>query len=387
MLVLHDNSSKFKFLPRKKFEAKDGRIKNMKKIISYILIACTLMSLPIFAASCSFGGGQADVHVFYYTYSDPFISSVRQSMDKQLSDAGISYQDYDGNGNQTTQTEQIQTAITAGAKAIIVNIVNTGSDDAAKSIVSLAKNAGIPVIFFNREVSDAVVKSYEKCAFVGTDAKEAGILQGQMVGEYVKENFAAMDINGDGKISYVLFKGEEGNNEAIYRTQYSVEEANKILEAAGKSALSFYDAGNPNKYLVDRNGQWSAAAANEYMTTALTSYNENKGNMIELVICNNDGMAEGAISALNSAGYNTGDSKSRQIPVFGVDATAAAVDLISKGKMTGTIKQDATGLASAVTKIVSNTLTEGKQMNDGLEEYNVDKEVFKVRISYSKYLG
>ena len=185
MLVLHDNSSKFKFLPRKKFEAKDGRIKNMKKIISYILIACTLMSLPTFAASCSLGGDQADVHVFYYTYSDPFISSVRQSMDKQLSDAGISYQDYDGNGNQTTQTEQIQTAITAGAKAIIVNIVNTGSDDAAKSIVSLAKNAGIPVIFFNREVSDAVVKSYEKCAFVGTDAKEAGILQGQMIGEYV----------------------------------------------------------------------------------------------------------------------------------------------------------------------------------------------------------
>ena len=329
------------------------------------------MSLPIFAASCSFGGGQADVHVFYYTYSDPFISNVRQSMDKMLSDAGISYQDYDGAGNQ----------------AVIVNIVNTGSDDAAKSIVSLAKNAGIPVIFFNREVSDAVVKSYEKCAFVGTDAKEAGILQGQMIGEYVKENFASMDINGDGKISYVLFKGEEGNNEAIYRTQYSVEEANKILKAAGKSELSFYDAGNPNKYLVDRNGQWSAAAANEYMTTALTSYNENKGNMIELVICNNDGMAEGAISALNSAGYNTGDSKNRQIPVFGVDATAAAVDLISKGKMTGTIKQDAAGLAAAVSKIVSNTLTEGKQMNDGLEEYNVDKDVFKVRISYSKYLG
>ena len=208
-----------------------------------------------------------------------------------------------------------------------------------------------------------------------------------MIGEYVKENFATMDINGDGKISYVLFKGEEGNNEAIYRTQYSVEEADKILAAAGKSELSFYDSGNPNKYLVDRNGQWSAAAANEYMTTALTSYNENKGNMIELVICNNDGMAEGAISALNSAGYNTGDAKSRKIPVFGVDATAAAVDLISKGKMTGTIKQDAAGLATAVTKIAANSLEEGKKMSDGLENYNVDKNVFKVRIPYSKYLG
>ena len=359
----------------------------MKKIISYILIACALLSLPIFTASCTLGGSQADVHVFYYTYSDPFISNVRQSMDKMLKDAGISFQDYDGGGNQTTQTEQIQTAITAGAKAIIVNIVNTGSDDAANGIVSLAKNAGIPVIFFNREVSDTVVKSYDKCAFVGTDAKEAGILQGQMIGEYVSKNFSKIDINGDGKISYVLFKGEEGNNEAIYRTQYSVEEANKILTRDGKSNLVFYDAGNPNKYLVDRNGQWSAAAANEYMTTALTSFNENKGNMIELVICNNDGMAEGAISALNSAGYNTGAENSRQIPVFGVDATAAAVDLINKGKMTGTVKQDSHGLAEAVTKIAANALTEGKGMTDGLEKYNVDKNVFKVRIPYSQYLG
>ncbi len=360
----------------------------MKKLISIILVACTLLTLPIFAVSCSFGGGgNADVHVFYYTYSDPFISNVRQSMDKMLSDAGISYQDYDGNGNQTTQTEQIQTAITSGAKAIIVNIVNTGSDDAANGIVSLAKNAGIPVIFFNREVSDTVVKSYDKCAFVGTDAKEAGILQGQMIGKYVSENYSKLDINGDGKISYILFKGEEGNNEAIYRTQYSVEEANKILEKDGKSPLAFYDAGNPNKYLVDRNGQWSAAAANEYMTTALTSFNENKGNMIELVICNNDGMAEGAISALVSAGYNTGEANKKQIPVFGVDATAAAVDLIKKGKMTGTIKQDSAGLAEAVTKIAKNALEDGKKLNDGLDKYTVDENVFKVRIPYSQYLG
>lgn len=358
----------------------------MKRIIKLIATICMISLLPTVAVSCG-SSRQADVHVFYYTYSDPFISNVRSSLDRMLDGAGISYQDYDGNGNQTTQTEQIQTAITGGAKAIIVNIVNTGSDDAASGIVNLAKNADIPVIFFNREVSDRVVNSYEKCAFVGTDAKEAGILQGQMIGEYVSNNFADIDINGDGKISYILFKGEEGNNEAIYRTRYSVEEADKALEAAGKSKLSFYDSGNPNKYLVDRNGQWSAAAANEYMTTALTSFNENKGNMIELVICNNDGMAEGAISALNSAGYNLGTKGSRQIPVFGVDATAAAVELISKGKMTGTVKQDPQGMAEAVTKLVSNGISENNDLSDGLDNYNVDENVFKVRIPYSKYLG
>lgn len=53
--------------------------------------------------------------------------------------------------------------------------------------------------------------------------------------------------------------------------------------------------------------------------------------MIELVICNNDGMAEGAVTALNTAGYNLG-SESKSIPVFGVDATDAAKSLIADKK-------------------------------------------------------
>ena len=356
----------------------------MKKMIKVLALLCALLLLPIIGSSCG-ARKQADVHVFYYTFSDPYISNVRSAMDKMLEDAGIAYQDYDGNGNQTTQTEQIQTAITGGARAIIVNIVNTGSDDAAAGIVSLAQNAGIPVIFFNREVSDAVVNSYDQCAFVGTDAAEAGKLQGKMIGDYLTKHYEEVDINGDGKISYILFKGEEGNNEAIYRTQYSVREADKLLSASGKNALSFYDSGNPNKYLVDRNGQWSAAAANEYMTTALTSYSEKHKNMIELVICNNDGMAEGAISALGAAGYNLG-ADSKTIPVFGVDATDAAKELIKSGKMTGTIKQDAEGMATAISKVVENGLSE-KDLLSGMEDYSIDKNVDKIRIAYSKYLG
>lgn len=356
----------------------------MKKILSF---AMALLVCALCLSSCGSGkSGTADVHVFYYTYSDTYISSVRGALGAALKKNGISYQDYDGNGNQTTQTEQIQTAITKGAKAIVVNIVNTGSDDAANGIVNMAKNAGIPVIFFNREVSDAVIKSYDDCCFVGTRAEESGILQGQMIGDYVNENFSKIDLNGDGEISYVLFKGEEGNNEAIYRTKYSVEEANKILESNGRKSLKFYDSSNPNKYLVDRNGQWSASAANEYMTTALSSYSEKHNNMIELVICNNDGMAEGAISALASAGYNLGGD-SKMIPVFGVDATDAAKDLIKNGKMAGTIKQDAEGMAEAIAKLTENSLSEDKDLLDGTEEYSVDDNVAKIRIAYSKYLG
>ncbi len=356
----------------------------MKRSIA--IIAAAVLLLCALSSCAGKKGGTADVHVFYYTYSDTYISSVRSSLDDALEDSGISYQDYDANGNQTTQTEQIQTAITKGAKAIIVNIVNTGSDDAARGIVSMAKNAGIPVIFFNREVSDSVIKSYDKCCFVGTRAEEAGMLQGEMIGDYLVANYEKLDLNGDGEISYILFKGEEGNNEAIYRTKYSVEEANKILAKNGKKPLKFYDASNPNKYLVDRNGQWSASAANEYMTTALSSYSEKHNNMIELVICNNDGMAEGAISALNGAGYNLGKD-SKTIPVFGVDATDAARDLIGNGKMAGTIKQDAEGMAVAISIIAKNALEDGKALLDGTGDYSVDKDVAKIRIAYAKYLG
>ena len=357
----------------------------MKRKLLALLLATLMIAFPL--VSCKRKGeGAADVHVFYYTYSDPYISSVRNALDAKLGEDGISYQDYDGNGNQTTQTEQIQTAITKGAKAVVVNIVNTGSDDAANGIVSLAKNAGIPVIFFNREVSDNVISSYDKCTFVGTRAEESGILQGEMIGEYLRDNFSKVDINGDGEISYILFKGEEGNNEAIYRTKYSVEEADKILRENGKKPLKFYDASNPNKYLVDRNGQWSASAANEYMNTALSSYSEKHNNMIELVICNNDGMAEGAVSALGGAGYNLG-GESRMIPVFGVDATDAAKDLIKNGKMAGTIKQDAEGMAKALAHMCGNALEKDKSLLDGMSAYSIDENVAKIRIAYSKYLG
>lgn len=352
------------------------------------LLSFLLGALIVFAFSlkaCVNNTENASVHVFYYTYSDTYVSSVRASVGEKLKAAGISYQEHDAGGSQTTQTEQIQTAITKGARVIAVNLVNTGSNDAASEVISLAENADIPVIFFNREVSDELIRSYDKCVFVGTRAEEAGLLQGEMIGEYLLNHYDEVDLNSDGKISYILFKGEEGNNEAIYRTKFSVDTANELLKKGGKPSLEFYDAQNPNKYLVDKNGQWSAQSANEYMTTALASYNYDKNNMIELVICNNDGMAEGAISALNSAGYNLGDG-SVNIPVFGVDATDAAKSLIAKGKMTGTVKQDAVGMADAIVSIVKNAQSQ-KELFFGMDGFDIDKDTGKIRIPYAKYLG
>lgn len=339
--------------------------------------------------------GDSLVAVFWYTYSDTYLSSVRTALDAELDALGINYQDYDSNSNQTTQNEQIDTAIQTGATCLVVNVVTSGAVDVSSAIVAKAEAAGIPVIFFNRAIEGegeegTVLGSYDKCAFVGTDAPEAGHMQGKMIGEYLVENFDTVDLNGDGQISYAMFMGQLGNAEAIARTQYGVEDANAVLTEAGKPELVYFDASNSDKYQVDQDGNWSATAAQAYMQTNLTQYNEANGNMIELVICNNDGMAEGAISALRDAGYNK--EGGTVIPVFGVDATDAAKALIAEGAMIGTIKQDAEGMAACIAGITNNVCT-GASILDGTDTYNkgVDAEgntlANKIYIPYAAYTG
>lgn len=328
------------------------------------------------------------VGVFYYAFSDTYISTVRTALDAELSAKGITFQNFDGNNNQTTQNEQIQTAITDGYNLLVVNMVTSGSPDVANEILSLAGD--VPVVFFNRAIEAEgaegdVLGAHDNISFIGTDAPEAGHLQGQMIGEFLLANYDAVDLNGDGVISYAMMKGDEANIEAIYRTQYGQEDADAVLTAAGKPALQYFDASNSAKYQVDLNGAWSAQAALDYMNTNLSQYNEANGNMIELVICNNDNMAEGSISALEQAGYNTGDPGATVIPVFGVDATEAAQELIAAGKMTGTVKQDAEGMAKAVADVVE-AVGSGTAMADAVSTVAASADIFSLAEGFTNKL-
>ncbi|MDO4543456.1 MAG: galactose ABC transporter substrate-binding protein [Clostridia bacterium] len=356
----------------------------MKKKLAIILVIALAFTAFVGCGGGNDEGESADLNVavFYYNYSDVYISSVRTNLDAALDGLGVTYNNYDAAGNQASQTDQISTAITNGANLLIVNIVETSSADAAQNAVEAAREAGIPIIFFNREVADEVVNSYEQCAFVGTDAPEAGHMQGELIGNYLVANYDAVDLNGDGVISYVMFKGQEGNAEAEARTQYGVEDANTVLVGAGFPELSFYDANNASKYLVDQNGTWSAAAATNYMDTILAEYTEANGNMIELVIANNDDMALGAISSLQTAGYNVEGGTT--IPVFGVDAVAAAQQAIDEGTMTGTIMQDAVGMADTIAALVTN-VQGGAELMANTSSYNVDSGVAKIRVPYGVY--
>ena len=352
----------------------------MKKIVSLILVAVMGVVLPSLSfASCDMA--EDDVSVLYYTYSDTYISSVRSAMDGALEDLEIGYHNYDAAGNQTTQTEQVDTALTKGTRLLAVNVVDTGSEDAAKAIIEKAKAKDVPLIFFNRSVDEAVIESYDKCVFVGTDYEQAGKIQGEMIGNYLVENYDKLDINGDGVISYVMFKGQQGNLEAESRTKLAVEVANNILTEKGKAKIRFYDKNNSAGYLVDQNGTWSNAAANNHMKTVLSAYSESGGNMVELVIANNDEMALGALAALEEAGYNK--EGGRYIPVFGIDATEGAKAKISSGAMTGTVKQDGKLMAETIARVAENLLL-GREALSGIDEKMIAGKQ-RVNIPYSAY--
>ena len=371
----------------------------MKKILAIALALVMILSL----AAC--GGNNAPVadgdapaaatkiSVFWYDESDVYLSTVRDSLNKELDALGVAYDNQFAAGDQSKQLDQINTAISAGSNLLVVNVVTSGDPDTAQSIIDAAGD--IPVVFFNRAIgtdgSDVTLLSANATScFIGTDAPEAGHMQGKMVGDYVLANYDEIDLNDDGVISYAMFKGQEGNVEAIYRTQYGVEDADAVLTAAGKPALSYFDAANTDKYQVDTEGAWSAKAAKEYMDTNMVTYNEGNGNMIELVICNNDGMAEGVVASLQANGYNIDNG--HVVPVFGVDATDNAKTLIADGAMTGTVKQDNDGMAAAIAQTVK-AVAEGKTPVDAMAGLSDARFTIapdcaaKLYVAYAPYVG
>ena len=125
-----------------------------------------------------------------------------------------------------------------------------------------------------------------------------------------------------------MCKGDPENIDAQYRTEYSI----KALEDAGKTVNCLYE------YLDN----WDQTLAQQDVANALAQY----GDQIEVVFCNNDAMALGALQSIEQAGRTVGTD----IYLVGVDALAEAVQAVVDGRMTGTVLNDDVGQATAATE-------------------------------------
>ena len=327
------------------------------------LATLSILTISLILSLCGCNGNVSDkpkIGVCLYKYDDTYISTVRQELEKLAKDKADLYLN-DGKGDQGTQNDHIDLLIQKGVDVLVVNLVDVG---AAQTVINKAKTADIPIIFFNREPSADILNSYDKAIFIGTNPKEAGIIQGEIVSN--TWNSGDYDKNNDGILQYVMLKGEPDNPEAVARTEYSIS---KIKE----NGIDIEELG-----LQVCN--WDTELANSAMSGWLTKY----GDKIEFVISNNDAMAQGAVSALQSVGYNKGD-KSKYIPVIGVDATDAAKDLISKGYMTATVLQDAKAMAEAINNIAINSSKGNEFLLDTI--YKFDESGKSVRIPYKSYEG
>lgn len=343
----------------------------MKRNVILGLGAAALTTLAL--ASC--GGAEGTKDVFIYNFADDYITTVRTAMAKL--DDKLVFQD--GANQQETQTGQVKTAITKGSKVLAINAVEPG---AGQNLVDEAKKANIPAIFFNREVADEVVRSYDKACFVGTDPNEAGYMQGEMVAQEIIKNPTKWDKDGDNKIRYVMLRADLDNAEANGRTQYAVEKAKKLLKAEGFELVQEGE---------DINCSWDTAKAKTAMDTFLQTnpFNADHNGDIELVFANNDGMALGAVESLKVAGYNKGDDEAKTIMVVGVDAVQTAVDAIKKGEMFGSIKQDGEAMAKCLVALINNAYN-GKDFLDGTDyewtkSLKDGKDVRKIRIPYAMF--
>ena len=292
--------------------------------------------LVLAAVSCSCAE-EVKIGACIYRFSDAFMLRFRNAMAEEAEKAGVSLTLADSQNDQATQDGQVDEFIANGVNVLIINPVDRM---ASQGIIDKAKAANIPVVFINREPTEEMLASYEKAYYVGAKPEESGTEAGELIAAYFKAHPEA-DKNKDGKLQFILLKGENGHQDMIARSKYSVE----ALQAAGVNPVEIASA----------IANWDKLQAMNIMNAFIMSIGPEN---IEAVIANNDEMALGAIEALKAQDYNKGDA-GMYIPVVGVDANASALDAMDRGEMLGTVLNDADGQGSAAVKLAVSLAQNG----------------------------
>lgn len=272
-------------------------------------------------------GEGGNIGVCIYKFDDAFMTTYRNALQEILEGKGYTVTFMDGKNDQAEQNNQINNFITQGVDALIINPVMTS---AADQIINTVKNADIPTVLINREPTAEQMSAYDKLVYVGCDASQSGTMQGELILDTENKG----DINGDGKVSYIMIQGDPENIDAQLRTEYSVK------------ALT--DAGMEVEELDLQRGDWDRNKGQEIAQNDLAKF----GNDIEVVFCNNDDMAIGALQAITAAGRKVNED----IYLVGVDALDAALNEVANGNMTGTVLNDAQGQAEGAVKAMEDLL-------------------------------
>ncbi|MCR5671545.1 MAG: galactose ABC transporter substrate-binding protein [Butyrivibrio sp.] len=330
----------------------------IKKTVSLLLIAVMMVCI---VAGCESGRTQVrndkiKIGVSVYDQYDTFISQLITCLQDNVDPEEAEMVIYNASQSQQTQNSQVKKMIEDECDVICVNLVDRTDPT---FVIDAARKNDVPIIFFNRELVEGDLSRWNKLFYVGADAIQSGKLEGEIAATTCLTD-KTIDRNGDGAIQYVVLEGEAGHQDAIVRTEYSVD----TLISAGIE--------------VDKVGyaiaNWNRAQAQ----TKMAQFIEQNDDDIEVVLSNNDDMALGAIDAYEASGMKKSDWPA----IFGIDGTDVGLEAVRDDKMIGTVYNDKEGQSRAVYRLAV-TIAKGGSIEDLSDEFVITDGRY-IRLDYEK---
>lgn len=321
----------------------------MKRFFKFIL---TVMMLITFAGCgkketdqiVEASGGTLDlakvkVGICIYRFDDDFMKIYRDELERCLIEKGYQQENItilDSNNDQTIQNGQVDTLIKNEVDVLIVDPVDS---DATEYITDTAHKTDLPLIYIHQEPAAEDQERWKagnwKVTYVGADSKQSGSMQGELIADIaLADGLEAIDHNDNGAIDYVMIEGNPNSTDAHNRTEESI----KYLSSIGFQM----------RCLADEVGNWETAEARRITNDALNTY----GTDVEVIFCNNDTMALGALESMEERGRVNG----KDIFLVGVDALEPALQAILDGRMTGTVYNDYLSQSHAAVDAATNYL-------------------------------
>lgn len=275
------------------------------------LIAASAISLSAFAltacggdSDAGEGGGSDDGKItmgFAQVGAESGWRTANTNSIKETAEAeGIDLKFTDAQGKQENQIASIRSFIQQKVDVIAFSpVVETGWD----AVLQEAKAANIPVILTDRAVDSEDTSLYK--TFLGSDF----VVEGERAGQWLVDNAADSDVNGDGKINVVQLEGTTGAAPAIDRAEgfADVTSADPSIEVT-----------------ASQTGDFTRDGGKQVMESFLQS-----DDSIDVVYAHNDDMGLGAIEAIEAAGLKPGED----IKIITVDAVKDGMTALAEGKI------------------------------------------------------
>jgi D-xylose transport system substrate-binding protein len=280
------------------------------------------------------GGGGSVALLLPESKTARYESQDRPNFERKLGevcpDCDIIYSNADQ--DPAKQQQQAEAAITKGAKVLVLDPVDAAS---AASIVTRAKQSQIPVVSYDRLITDADIDYY-----ISFDNEKVGKLQGDSLTKKLEEDGASGDL--------VMINGAPTDNNA----KLFAEGAHSVIDASEFKVAKEYDTPD-----------WSPDKAQQEMEQAITALG--KDGFVG-VYAANDGTAGGAIAAMKGNGIDP-----KTIPTTGQDAELAAIQRILIGEQYMTVYKAIKAEAEAAAELAA-ALAKGDKPPSGLVNGKID---------------